>query len=235
MDKNKDIFGKAIKAFYEENDETDIMVHSPDFDDDIIPVKYFFREFDEMPSPEQAALKLCRGKILDVGCGAGSHALYIQEEMKLDCLAIDTSPGAIEIAKKRGVINAECKNFFDLKNEKFDTILSLMNGSGIIGKLKNLKQFFEHSRYLLEDNGQILMDSSDLIYLFEEEDDLSNRKEYYGELSFHISYKNLNSEVFDWLYIDPELLKKEALKNNFSCKIIKKGRHFDYLALLERL
>lgn len=210
------------------------MVHSPDFEDDIIPVKYLFREFAEMPLPEQAALRLCKGKVLDVGCGAGSHALYIQEEMKLDCLAIDTSPGAVEIAKKRGVINAECVNFFSLKNERFDTILLLMNGSGIIGKLKNLKQFFKHSGNLLKENGQILMDSSDLIFLFEDED-VAAHDEYYGELSFHLSYKNSNSEVFDWLYIDPHLLKKEALKHNFSCEIIKKGRHFDYLVLLQPL
>lgn len=233
MDKNKDIFGKAIKAFYEENDETDILVHSPHFEDDIIPVKYLFREFEEMPAPEKAALELCRGKVLDVGCGAGSHALHLQNKMNLECLAIDTSPGAIGIAKKRGIVNAECENFFDLKNKKFDTILLLMNGSGIIGKLKKLKQFFEHSRSLLKEDGLILMDSSDLIYLYEEDEVPSH--EYYGELSFQISYKNSYSEVFDWLYIDPDLLKKEALKSNFNCKIIKKGKHFDYLALLHPL
>ncbi|HKJ49596.1 MAG TPA: hypothetical protein VJ973_10925, partial [Christiangramia sp.] len=78
MDKNKDIFGTAIKAFYNENDPTDIVVHSPDFDDDIIPIDYLFRVFKDMPEIEQKALNLCKGKVLDVGCGAGSHALYIQ-------------------------------------------------------------------------------------------------------------------------------------------------------------
>ncbi|MCM8568057.1 class I SAM-dependent methyltransferase [Gramella jeungdoensis] len=233
MDKNKDIFGKAIKAFFEENDETNIIVHSPDFEDDTIPVKYLFRDFDEMPPLEQKALELCRGKVLDVGCGAGSHSLYLQNLKDLKCTGIDTSTGAIEIAKKRGLKNAECKDFFELKNEKFDTILMLMNGSGIIGKLKNLKKFFEHSRSILQENGQILLDSSDLIYLFDEE--LPEQEEYYGELKFQLSYKDSRSDFFDWLYLDPVLLEKEALKNKFSCKIIQKGRHFDYLAILKPL
>ena len=233
MDKNKDIFGIAIKAFFEKNDKTDITVHSPDFEDDIIPIEYLFRDFDEMPPLEQKALELCSGKVLDAGCGAGSHSLYLQNIRNLDCRAIDTSPGAIEVAEKRGVENARCEDFFELKNERFDTILMLMNGSGIIGKLKNLENFFKHSRTLLNKDGQILLDSSDLIYLFDEE--VPAEDEYYGELKFQLSYKGMESGFFDWLYIDPELLKKEAEKNGFACEIIQKGRHFDYLAVLKPL
>ncbi len=232
MDKNKDIFGKAIKAFYEENDETDIIVHSPDFEDDVIPIKYLFRNFQEMPLLEQKALELCTGKVVDVGCGAGSHSLFLQEN-KLDYMAIDTSPGAIEVARKRGLKNAECKDFFKLKDERFDTILMLMNGSGIVGKLKNMPHFLDHSRSLLKDDGQIILDSSDLIFLFDEE--LTDQEEYYGELKFQLSYKGVTSDFFDWLYIDPSLLKEEAKKNRFSCEIIQKGEHFDYLTVLKPL
>ncbi|MCG9970751.1 class I SAM-dependent methyltransferase [Christiangramia crocea] len=233
MDKNKDIFGKAIKAFYEENDKTDIIVHSPDFEDDIIPVNYLFRNFDEMPPLEQKAMGQCKGKVLDVGCGAGSHSLYLQNIRNLECLAIDTSPGALEIARKRGVKNAECKDFFELKDEKFDSILMLMNGSGIIGRLKNLTKFFKHSRSVLNGDGQILIDSSDLIYLSDEE--LPQQEEYYGELQYQLTYKDSKSEFFDWLYIDASLLQEEAKRNNFGCEIIQKGRHFDYLAILKPL
>ncbi|TBW28348.1 bifunctional 2-polyprenyl-6-hydroxyphenol methylase/3-demethylubiquinol 3-O-methyltransferase UbiG [Gramella sp. KN1008] len=233
MGKNKDIFGKAIKAFYEDNDRTDINVHSPDFEDDIIPIDYLFRNFEEMPPLEKKALELCKGKVLDVGCGAGSHSLYLENNRNLDCMAIDTSAGAIEIARKRGLKNAVCQDFFKLKHEKFDTILMLMNGSGIIGKLQNLKDFFEHSRTLLKAEGQILLDSSDLIYLYD--DEIPEQEQYYGELQFQLSYKDYQSDFFDWLYIDPNLLRKKAEENNFSCKIADKGSHFDYLAVLKPL
>ncbi|MUP46408.1 class I SAM-dependent methyltransferase [Gramella sp. BOM4] len=232
MGKNKDIFGNAIRAYFENKDETDIIVHSEDFDDDIIPVAYLFRSFEDMPEIEQKALELCFGKVLDVGCGAGSHSLYLQNEKNLDCLAIDTSESSIEIAQKRGLKNARNQDFFELKNERFDTILMLMNGSGIIGKLKNLQRFFTHARSILNENGQILMDSSDLIFLFDD-DDIPDEETYYGELSFSMSYKEQRSAEFDWLYIDENLLKTYAEKNKFNCEIVKKGSHYDYLAVLK--
>ncbi|NJW54833.1 class I SAM-dependent methyltransferase, partial [Salinimicrobium oceani] len=129
-----DIFGKAITAFYETGDDEEITVHSPDFDDDVIPVPYLFRSYKEMPRLEQKALQLCRGKVLDVGCGAGSHSLYLQEERKLEVTAIDTSAGAIDICRKRGILDARNIAFEDLSGEKFDTVLLLMNGTGIVGK-----------------------------------------------------------------------------------------------------
>ena len=230
--KDPDVFGEAIKAFYYNNDHTNITVHSPNFDDDVIPITHLFRSFKEMPELEKIALKHATGHILDVGCGAGSHSLYLQNKLKLEVTAIDTSVGAVEIVEKRGIVNARCEDFFNLKNEKFDTILMLMNGSGIIGKLNNLSQFFPHARSLLTENGCILMDSSDLTFLFEEE--IGSLNYYYGELEFQISYKNLKSETFDWLYIDFEKLKEVALENGFSCELIKKGRHFDYLAKLQQ-
>ncbi len=230
MDKNKDIFGTAIKAFYEEKDKTDIIVHSPDFEDDVIPVEYLFRKFEDMPEVEQKALELCEGKVLDVGCGAGSHALFLQQKKKLQVKAIDTSAGAIEIVKKRGVENAVSEDFFKLKDEKFDTILMLMNGSGIIGKLKNLKSFFDHSRTLLTESGKILMDSSDLIYLFE--DEFEDPENYFGEFKYSISYKEWHSEDFDWLFISPDLLTEYAESNGFDCEIIHQGDNYDFLAEL---
>jgi len=230
LDKNKDIFGNAIKAFYEENDRTDIVVHSPDFEDDIIPVEYLFRNFLQMPEIEQKALSLCQGKILDVGCGAGSHSLYLQQEKNLQVKAIDTSEGAIEIARKRGIENATCEDFFKLKDETFDTILMLMNGIGIVGELKNLNHFFKNSKSLLNEGGKIIIDSSDLIYLFEGE--IEENEVYYGELQFNISYKKQKADQFNWLYIDPNLLKKYAKANNFDCEILQEGENHEYLACL---
>ena len=231
-----DIFGNAIKAYFKNGDTTPIKVHSADFDDDEIPVEYLFRNFEEMPPLEQKALKQCSGRVLDVGCGAGSHALYLQQERKLEVHAIDTSEGAIEIARARGIKSAEAIDFFHLSGEKFDTVLMLMNGSGIIGKLQNLTKFFQHSAKLLNPGGKILLDSSDLSYLFDADEDggiwVNPEDGYYGELQYQTSYKGEFSENFDWLYVDFESLKYAAEANGFNCKLIKKGDHYDYLAEL---
>lgn len=236
---NIDVFGKAISAYYHTKDETRILVHSPDFDDDEILVPYLFREFKDMPKLEQTALKKATGKVLDVGCGAGSHALYLQKERELEVTAIDISEGALEICKLRGIKDVRNIDYFKLENERFDTILLLMNGTGIIGKLENLDRFFEHSRKLLSKNGQILIDSSDLSYLFDPDEDggiwIDPDAPYYGELEFSISYKGETSQAFDWLYIDATTLATVAENNNFSFELLKKGEHYDYLAILKPL
>ncbi len=235
----KDIFGKAISAYYHDKDTTNIGVHSPDFDDDVIAVSYLFRSYAEMPPLEQKALQLATGRVLDVGCGAGSHSLYLQEKKKLEVTSIDTSEGAVKISRLRGIKNAQNIDFFNLKDKKFDTILMLMNGSGIIGKLHNLDKFFKKTRELLNPGGKLLLDSSDLSYLFDRDEDggiwVDSEAAYYGELEFKVSYKGENSAYFDWLYIDFQTLKFAAEMNDFSCKRIKKGEHFDYLAELQAL
>ena len=212
------------------------MVHSPDFDDDIIPVPYLFRSYKEMPKLEQKALQLCRGRVLDVGCGAGSHTLYLQEERQLEVMAIDTSAGAIEICRKRGISGAKNVSFEALSEEKFDTILLLMNGTGIVGKMRFLDNFFQQLKSLLNKNGQVLIDSSDLIYLFEEEEDggvwIDTSGAYYGELTYSLSYKGETSKEFPWLYLDFDSLSLAASKNGFKCNLVYEGPHFDYLAKL---
>lgn len=234
--KDPDIFGKAITAYYENADETDITVHSPDFDDDVIPVPYLFRNFKEMPKLEQKALQLCRGRVLDVGCGAGSHSLYLQEERKLEVVGIDTSAGAIEICRKRRISDARNIAFEEISEEKFDTILLLMNGTGIVGKMKFLDRFFEKLKDLLSKDGQVLIDSSDLIYLFDADEDggvwVDSSKGYYGELTYRLSYKGEVSISFDWLYLDFESLSLAATKNGFNCEKVFEGEHYDYLAKL---
>lgn len=234
-----DIFGKAISAYYQHKDETDIIVHAPDFDDDIIPVAYLFRGFGEMPALEKMALEKAYGRVLDAGCGAGSHALYLQNEKELEVTAIDISTGAVDICRQRGLRDVRKADFFDLMDEKFDTILLLMNGTGIIEKLRKLDDFFKQARALLNPGGQVLMDSTDVIYLFEEDEDggvwIDMGAGYYGEMQFKISYKGEISESFNWLYLDYNSLELAAAKNNFSCTLIKKGKNSDYLAQLKPL
>ena len=231
-----DILGIAIRNYLDHADEEDIIVHSPDFEDDVIPVSYLFRSYSEMPSLEKKALRLCSGKILDVGCGAGSHSLYLQNEQKLQVTAIDISEGACEVTRQRGVLEVRNAAFEDLSEEKYDTVLMLMNGIGIVGKMKNLDSFFNQLRLLLSEKGQVLLDSSDLIFLFDADEDggvwVDSAEGYYGELSYSLSYNGKTSKSFDWLYLDFDSLSLAASKNGFSCELVLKGKHYDYLARL---
>ncbi|AXT60715.1 class I SAM-dependent methyltransferase [Aquimarina sp. AD10] len=229
---NKDIFGEAIKDFYNQKYTEDIIVQAPDFDDDIIPIPYLFRSYNEMPELEKKALDLSYGKVLDVGSGAGSHSLYLQNTRDIDVTAIDISAGAIDICKKRGLQKAIIQDIFELKNTTYDTLLFLMNGSGIIGNLSNIDRFFSHIKTLLAPKGQILIDSSDISYLFTDNDGgfwVDASAGYYGEMQYKLKYKNLESDWFDWLYIDYNTLQNAANTHGFLCELLSEGENNDYL------
>ncbi len=234
----KDIFGQALLDYQAGIYDEDIKTYSSLDEEDSIPVPYLFRTYDEMPFIEQKALSLCTGKILDIGSGAGSHSHYLQEKV-FTVTALDSSSGAIEVCQLRGIKNTVHQNIYDFSGEKFDTLLMLMNGIGIVEALANLNQFFTHLESLLQPEGQILLDSSDIIYMFEEDEDggywIPNADQYYGEVQFSMSYKGQKGEPFSWLYIDYNTLQRAANAHHFNCELICEGEHYDYLARLTLL
>jgi len=229
-----DILGTALLDYYNGNYSEDIITESTISEKDELPSEYLFRSFDEMPHIEQKALAECKGKILDIGCGSGSHSLYLQNEKKLNVDAIDISKGASEVTKLRGVTNSFHKNLFEVKN-KYDTLLLLMNGIGICGKLDRINLFLQHLKSLLNINGQILLDSSDISYMFDQDEEGGfwvNPNEYYGEVEFTMSYKGNKSATFDWLYLDFNTLQNACHSNSLECELIQEGEHYDFLARL---
>ena len=229
-----DLFGKAILDFQTNNSPEDIITETNISEADEMDVAYLFRSYNEMPRLEKKALQLSKGKVLDVGCGAGSHSLYLQEK-GFDVTAIDVSPSAIKACELRGVKNAKVQNVLDIENDKFDTILLLMNGTGIFGTLAATATYLKQLKSLLAPNGQILIDSSDIIYMFDDAEDGSKwipAEGYYGELTFTISYKKETDTPFPWLYLDYNTLQNAAQANGLECELIKEGEHFDYLAKL---
>lgn len=231
----KDILGKAVLDYQTGNYSEDIKTYSSLDEEDMIPIPYLFRDFKKMSALEQKALKLCKGNILDIGCGAGSHSLYLQKK-GFDVTALDQSPGAIETCKLRGIEHTVLQGIQDFKLQKYDTLLMLMNGIGIVGKLKNIDQFLSHLKSLLKPKGQILLDSSDIIYMYDEDEDggywIPDDQNYYGEVTFEMEYRGERSEPLDWLYLDYNTLQRAANANNLTCELVSKGKHYDYLAKL---
>jgi len=228
-----DVFGMALLDYQKGSYTEDITTFSSLHEEDTIPLPYLFRKYSDMPLLEQKALKLCKGNILDIGCGAGSHSLYLQQK-GYEVTALDSSVGASKVCELRAIKNVEHSNIFDFHKEKFDTLLMLMNGIGIVGKLKNLGPFFAHLKTLLNPGGEILLDSSDIIYMFDEDDDggrwIPDSGSYYGEVEFTMRYKGYKSEPFFWLYLDYRTLQNAAMASGLTCELVSKGEHFDYLA-----
>jgi len=232
----KDLFGKAILDYQTHNNPEDIITETSISEADEMDVAYLFRAYKDMPPIEQKAMQLAKGSVLDVGCGAGSHSLYLQEERGLEVTAIDISENAVKACTLRGIKNAFTEDIRVLNaSEKFDTILLLMNGTGIFGKLENVSAYLQKLKSLLNQGGQILIDSSDIIYMFDEDDDGGKwipAEGYYGEVTFSISYKGETEDDFDWLYLDYNTLQNAAHANGLQCELVTEGEHFDYLAKL---
>tara|TARA_R110002126_G_scaffold162111_12_gene310087 strand:- start:953 stop:1651 length:699 start_codon:yes stop_codon:yes gene_type:complete len=229
----KDLFGKALLDFQNGNYSEDIMTSTNISDEDALPIPYLFRDYKDMPKLEQKALKLSKGSILDVGCGSGSHSLYLQKK-GFKIKAIDISKGAIEVTKHRGVLKANVLNILD-ETETFDTILLLMNGTGIFQELTQVSKYLSHLKSLLNPNGQILIDSSDIKYMYEDEDGgywMDMNSSYYGELDYFLSYKGEKEAPMKWLYLDFETLKLACETVGLKCELVLEGAHFDYLAQL---
>ena len=236
LPKDKDPMGAAIAEYHRTGRAGTLRVFSSQFDEDEIPVEQLFRTLDEMPAIEQRALAMARGKVLDVGAGSGCHALALQEMGKV-VTAIDISELSVEVMRQRGVEDARAIDLYDEHFvERYDTILLLMNGSGIIGNIAGMERFFYRMKQLLRPGGCIYMDSSDLKYLFEEEDGsylIDVAGDYYGIVDFRMQYKQIKGEAFDWLYIDFDTLAYYAEQYGFCAELVCQGEHYDYLASLK--
>lgn len=232
---NNDPMGAAIRDYQSKGKASRLRVLSSMFDEDEMPVAHLFRTFNQMPRLEQKALSMAKGRVLDIGAGAGCHALVLQER-GLEVKAIDISPLSCEVMKERGVKDAECVNLFNPQLQgKYDTLLLLMNGTGIAGKLNRLSMLLNRLKELLAEGGQILIDSSDLKYIYENEDgsmDIDLNAPYYGEVDYQMQYKNVKGEPFDWLYTDPMLLASISKQCGLNCEIVEEGENYDFLARL---
>ena len=230
-----DPMGRAIADYHKDKKASKFRVFSPMFEEDEIPLTTLFRSYESMPEIECKALDLAKGRVLDVGAGAGCHSLVLQER-GLDVTAIDISPLSVETMKERGIKKVLEQNFFTLEGQ-FDTILMLMNGIGIVGTLERMPEFFKQFDKILAPGGQVLCDSSDISYVFETEDGIIEQPDdmsYYGEHSFQMRYKDTIGEPFNWLYIDADTLREKAERSGYAVEIVAEGEHYDYLAKLTK-
>jgi hypothetical protein len=231
-----DPIGQAIYDYFRNGIAENILIETNYTGDEHLSPAYFFRKEADLPTVEKTALKLCRGRILDVGAAAGCHSLILQE-MEKNVTALDKSKLSAEVMKLRGIKKVICADLFQFHETGFDTIIALMNGTGIGGTVEGLKSMLLHLKNLLSSDGQIYIDSSDISYLFQEEDgsvwiELSNGN-YFGEMEYNITYNKLNAR-FNWLFIDYTTLKTLAGEAGLKCTLAARGKHYDYLAQLSK-
>lgn len=231
-----DPVGQALMDHWLQKPGPPILASSDLVEDQEMTTELFFRKYAQMPELEQLALQQCRGRVLDVGAGAGCHSLWLHQK-PLEVHALDVSPGAIEVMKAQGLPNLILADLLNWQCDlQFDTLLFLMNGIGIIGTLDQLPAFFNVLDGLLAPGGQVLFDSSDLKYLYADYIDgiPANSDHYYGEINYSMQYRDIEGPTFSWLYVDFDTVCSEANKAGYQAELLTEGQHFDYLARLSR-
>jgi SAM-dependent methyltransferase len=235
LDFASDPLGIALRDYWNGKPDALITVHSSiTEEEEYIPAAYLFRDATTLPDLEKIALEKCRGKVLDAGAGAGSHALLLQER-GLPVTALDLSLGAVALMRERGVADARLLDLFAFREGGYDTLLLLMNGIGLAGTLAGLDQLLEHAKTLLAPGGQVLCDSTDILYMFQEEDgsvwiDLNG--DYYGEVTYQMEYDGVMGAPFAWLFVAPEILSDHAEAHGYACEIVASDDNDQYLARL---
>jgi SAM-dependent methyltransferase len=224
-----DILGQAISDYHNSLPLKKLWIHNKYGKKEEMPVATFFRGPKEMPPLELIALQNCKGKVLDIGAGAGSHSLLLLEK-GIDVTALEISPKAAAVIKQRGVHKVQQQDIFNFESERFDTLLLLMNGVGLTGNISGLKQFLLHAKNLLFPHGQLILDSSDVAYLYD--NNIPEMDHYYGEIMYQYEYKKQKSEWFTWLYIDQETLTKTAREEGWHTEILFIDEFDQYLAKL---
>lgn len=227
-----DLPGLAIKNFYNKVSRGKLYVHDTFGPRVEMPISVYFRNEKQLPILEKKALELCKGKVLDIGAGAGSHALILQNK-NMSVVGLEISSAACEVMVNRGLKNVICEDVFKFNNEKFDTLLLLMNGIGLCGSLDGFRNFLKKAQNLLNENGILLFDSSDISYMYE--DGELPKDKYYGEVACRYEYQKQLTDWFNWLYLDQETLKKIASEESWISELIYEDENDQYLVKLQKV
>jgi SAM-dependent methyltransferase len=226
-----DPLGQAIADYYYKHNPAKLWIHNTYGPKEEMPVAAYFRNADKMPALEHAALQLCRGKILDIGAGAGSHALWLQQQGAA-ITAMEISVLACDVMNQRGVETIIQQDIFTYSKERYDSLLLLMNGIGLAGTLAGLRNFLQHAATLLNPGGQLIFDSSDVAYVYKNH--FPDLKNYYGEIAYRYQYKGKKTDWFNWLYVDRYTLSAIALSEGWHAAFITEDENGQYLVKLQR-
>lgn len=217
MDRMKDAFGNAYleanKKRRPNHNEVRLILERDDGYITSIPAGPFFKTYKDWSDNNKRAMDFVEGKVLDIGCGAGKHTLYLQNN-NFNAIGIDNSPMAIKVCKERGesekFINIDKQDLHKL-NMNFDTIMLLGNNFGLVEKPEKISQFFKRLNKITSKNATILAESSvpDGKELFKKgylQENISKNRAR-GQLVYRARFKKYKTDWQEYLYMNHNEMK----------------------------
>jgi cyclopropane fatty-acyl-phospholipid synthase-like methyltransferase len=240
----QDAFGHAMYAYYSTGMKHPNINEIVEREDGYIetsggPAAYF-KEYRDWPPEEKKALRYARGRVLDIGCGAGRHSLYLQEK-GLEVVGMDNSPLAIEVCRQRGLGHAETISLNQISSGLgvFDTVLMLGNNFGLFGSYQGARRYLKKISRITSKNGRIIAATTD-IYDTDNPEHLRyhemNRKRsrMAGQIRLRVRYRQYVTPWFDYLMVSrkemEDILKETDWKIS---RIIESGGPV-YIAIIEK-
>ena len=223
---------RALRAHMDGSLDGSLSVVTDDGGEQELPVSLFFREGRDLLPTDRVVLALCRGRVLDVGAGAGALALPLQVAGH-EVTALEVLPGAAAVLRARGVRDAQLGDLWAFRPDRpYDTVLALMNGTAAAGTLAGLVPLLVALSAPLATGGKVLLDSTDL----GDKDSPSQRPDgrYVGELQYQLEYEGERGPPFPQLFVDPARLADAAAVAGLVADIVWRGEEGEFLMRLVR-
>ena len=162
MKPEEDAVGQSLWAHYSGKESFQVIEREDSYTD-AMGTEAYFSEHKDWPAHEQKSMEFVKGKVLDIGCGAGRHSLYLQEK-GFDVLGIDISPLAVNVCKLRGLKKTEVMSIEELnfKPESFDTILMMGNNFGLLGNFQKARRLLRRFHKVTSNNARIIATTNDV-------------------------------------------------------------------------
>jgi SAM-dependent methyltransferase len=239
MKPEEDAFGQSLLAYYKSNESFQIIERNDSYID-YMDTKAYFTTYEEWALHEREALSFVKGRVLDIGCGAGRHSLYLQEK-GLDVLGIDISPLTIEVCKLRGLKKAQVKSIEEanFKPDSFDTILMMGNNFGLFGSFQKAKRLLKKF-YLMTSKNAIIIAATNDVYKTDNPDHLNYQKanrekgRMSGQIRIRVRFEKYASKWFDYLMVSKEEMKAILEGTGWHVKQYLDSEGSNYLAIIEK-
>lgn len=242
MDRAHDAYGLQLLAQLESGTVTSEFIERDDgyLDLGSHPGLYFLA-YEQWQAAEQHHVDQAQGRVLDIGCGAGRHSLHLQQR-GLDVTAIDLSPGAVEVCRRRGVRNALVRSIAEIDAfapSSFDTVLMLGHNFGLLGGADEARRRLGDLAAITSSHARILVNTLDP-YRTDSPDHLAyhernrQRGRMAGQIRMRVRYRGSVGEWFDYLFVSQAEMRALVEGTAWEVGSVVEGNGPTYFATLRK-
>jgi len=237
----EDAYGQELWAYFNGKASFEIVERDDGFFDVSLGPELYFSSYEQWSEAEKKALEFVKGRVLDIGCGAGRHSLYLQEK-GFDVLGIDNSPLALKVCKLRGLRKAKLMPIEELNfpPNSFDTVLMLGCNFGLFGSPKKAKRILKKLHKITSENAIIIAETRDPYktnnpFHLQYHELNRRRGRMPGQMKIRIRFQKYATKWFDYLLVSKEEMKQILEGTGWKVKqFIESENTPNYIAIIEK-